>query len=261
MRATGVSQGVFAVTLLALGIIGLIRGDFGAIWEPVPKWASAREALAYLCALIAAGCGLGLLWPRAAAAAARVLFFYLVLWFVLFRLPVIWHAPTVAVTWEGCGETAVILAAAWVLYAQLATGRDRQVLGLLSGASGLRLARALFGLALIAFGVAHFAYVAQTASLVPAWLPAHVSWVYLTGAAYVAAGIAVLVGSRARPAAALAAVMMGLFTLLVWIPAVASAAADASQWSECLISWALTASAWVVADSYRTPPAQRITFR
>jgi hypothetical protein len=63
-----------------------------------------------------------------------------------------------------------------------------------------------------------------------------------------------VIGILARLAATLAAVQIGLFTLLVWVPAVAAGQADSSQWNETMLSWALTASDWVMADSYRGRP-------
>jgi hypothetical protein len=44
--------------------------------------------------------------------------------------------------------------------------------------------------------------------------------------------------------------LIGMFLLLVWVPIVAAGSKDAFQWSETIVSWALLAAAWVVADSF-----------
>ena len=254
LQIAGPGHVVFAVTLIGLGILGLVRRNFTPVWQPVPKGLPAREAFVYFCAGVSLVSGVGLLVPRTSGFAARLLFASLLLWLTLFRLPNLFLAPTVEDSWSGSGETAVMVAAAWVLYVWAASAWDRRRLPFACGKLGLLIARRLYGLALIPFGVAHFVYIPQTASLVPNWLPAHVAWAYFTGGTFVAAGLAVLSGVGARLAATLSAWQIGLFTVLVWLPIVGAGSRDPFVWSETILSCALTAGAWVVADSYRGLP-------
>ena len=141
--------------MIALGIVGLSKSDFSAIWQPVPKGLPGREMFVCLCAIISLVSGVGLLWQRTAAIAARVLLFWFVLWLLFMRLPGFFRGFTVDVYWPAC-QTAVMLAAAWALYTWFATDWEKQRLGFAAGENGLRIARVLYGLALMPFGLAHF---------------------------------------------------------------------------------------------------------
>ncbi len=250
MRIASVGHAIFAATMIGNGILGLVKGDWVSLWQPIPHNA---PVLAYLCAIISLITGIGLLWQRTTTTALRVLLAWLLLWLLLVRVPGIFLAPAVDYWWAAC-MIAAMAAAAWVLYVWFATAWDRQRLAFATGDSGLRIARVLYGVALIPFGIAHFLYLQHTAELVPAWLPWHAAWAYLTGCAFIVAGLAVLIGVCARLAAVLVAWQIGMFTLLVWVPIVAAGTKDAFQWSETVVSVTLTAGAWMVAESYRGLP-------
>jgi uncharacterized membrane protein len=248
-----VSHAVFAMVLIGLGIFGLVKGDFAPGWASVPESIPARQALAYLCDIVYLTCGVGLLLRRTSALAACVFFVYLLLWLLLLRVPWIIVSPQVGTWWPAC-STAVMVAAAWVLYSWLADDWDRRRFGFVLGEKGLLIARMLFGLGLIPIGLAHFLYLDATAPLVPAWLVWPVFWSYFTGGSFIAAGLSLLFGVYARLAAALVTLQFGMLTLLVWVPRIVAGNLNAFQWNEFVVSILLTACAWVVADSYRGMP-------
>ena len=246
MRIASIGHAFFAVMLIALGIVGFLKPHFMPLWGPIPQ---SAPALAYLCSFISLVCGIGLLWRSTATVAARVLLGYLLLWLLIVGLPSVLPSLVLGAWWP-VAKIVPPLAAAWVLYIWFAADWDRQHLGFALGEKGLRIARVLYGVTLIFFGLAHLLYLSLTTPLVPGWLPWHLFWAYFTGGTFIAAGLAVIFKIYAPLAAALSTLQIGLFTLLVWIPIVAAGSKDTFQWSETFLSAALTAAGWVVADSY-----------
>ncbi|MFN8574254.1 MAG: hypothetical protein U0132_19545 [Gemmatimonadaceae bacterium] len=248
---------LFATCLVALGILGLVKGDFTPPWMAVSSVVPGREVLAYLSALIFLCGGLALLWRTSAAAACRVLILFLLAWLVLFRVLSIVRAPNSIGGWWAFGAVSVVLSGAWVLYSALGSAGGGDRLHLATGDRGRRIAQRFFAIGLIPFGIAHFTNVKETAVLVPSWLPGHTALAYLTGAAFLAASVAVFTGVLARLATSLIALQVGLFTLLVWGPVVMGTP-NAFQWDEFVTSCVLTAMAYVVAESYRGVPWLRV---
>jgi uncharacterized membrane protein len=244
---------VYAAMMIALGIQSLIKGDFGIIWEGVPDGLPGTPVLVYFSAIVTLASGLGLLFRRAAPWAAGALLTLHILWFLAFRVRGLFVSSLVEGTWPA-GETMVMAAGAWVLFAWFATDWDRKHFAFATDDSGLRIARVLYGLGLIPFGYAHFAFLQVTADLVPGWIPWHLGWAYLTGATFVIAGVAILAGIGARLAAVLSVWQMGLFFVLVWIPRAAAGSLSPFQWGEFASNLALVAAGWVVAESYRGAP-------
>lgn len=240
----------FAVTFVAIGVTGLASGSFAPIWDQVPKGTPARELLAHLSTFVALICGAGLLAKRTAAPSALALTIFLIIWTAAFKFPFIVRGPLVEGSYQYNGENWVLIAAAWLLYCAFARSPRFP-----AGVIGLRLAYLLYGLGLIAFGLSHFFYLNLTTPLIPAWLPGPpVFWAYLTGSMWLVAGFALLAGFAVRLAALVSAVEIALITLLVWGPMVLAGSMSPGRWTETVVSWALTASALVVAASFADQP-------
>lgn len=251
-----VSQQCLALTMIGLGLLGFVYGDVALVWQHLPiEHMPGARAIAYAFAAIEWIAGVGLLLRRWAKPAAALLTAFMLTWVVLLKVPAVIAVPSMEATWLGFGEIAVILAGAWALFAQAVCDR-RGGWRPITGQRGIRAARVLFALSLPMIGLAHFFYSEQTVALVPAWLPYHLGWAYLTGAASIAACLAVLLGVLPRLAALLEAAMLWIITVLVWVPAIVAAPTDRTAWTALVISAAIACGAWVVADSYRAPTAR-----
>jgi uncharacterized membrane protein YphA (DoxX/SURF4 family) len=71
---------------------------------------------------------------------------------------------------------------------------------------------------LAAFGTEHFTQTKAIGSIIPAWIPGHLFWVYLVGTCFIAAALSLVTGIRARWAASLLALTFFLFVALMYFP-------------------------------------------
>lgn len=117
-----------------------------------------------------------------------------------------------------------------------------------------KIARLLFGVCLIAFGLAHFFYLKPTADFVPAWIPpGQVFWAYATAAGHLAAAVAVLSGIAARLAARLLTAMFIVFGVLVHAPLAFADPHTHFNWAANAMNFALIGAAWLIAASLGQP--------
>jgi uncharacterized membrane protein len=238
----------FAIGMIGMGVLALIYGDFALVWQPVPQWVPGRTALAYASGVIMVLGGFGLLARATRPWAVRILFPYLIIW-ALLKVPALVVAPKIEAVWLGFGELAVLMAGGWVLFARLAELPDRSALAFLTTEKSVWVAQKFLAVWLIPIGLSHIFYVQPTVDLVPAWLPYREGWAYLTGAGHIAAGLGILFSIFPRVAAYAEAAMIGVFTLLVWVPKIVATPKTRLPWTAFFISWVIAAAAWVVAQN------------
>jgi uncharacterized membrane protein len=208
-----------AIGLLGLGILGVVYGDFALVWQPVAAWVPGRTALAYLTAVLECITALSLLFPRTSRWAVRVLFPGVIIWQML-RLPALFAGPTHEGVYLGFGETAILFAGGFTLFARLADLSPGSRLAFLTSEDAVRIARLYFGLWIIPIGLSHFVYHDATIRLIPMWIPNRSFFAYLTGAGQIASGLGLLFNVLPRVAAYAEAAQLWIYAVLIWIPAV-----------------------------------------
>jgi uncharacterized membrane protein YphA (DoxX/SURF4 family) len=242
--ARRISVRIYGLAAVALGLVGLVWGDYAVVWQPVPDGVPGQTTLGYAVAVPFLLAGLAMHWQRVAYLGALVLTVLYGLGATFLDIPRVIAHPSVFVGWEGAAELMALVAGGLVAYAHCAQ---------LEPATAERLSkigRFIFAACLIVFGLAHFFYLAYTAKLVPAWLPpTQTFWVYATAVGFFAAATALLSGIAARLAAMLLTAMFVVFGLLVHAPPIFFHPHIHFNWAENAINFALIGSAWVIAAS------------
>jgi uncharacterized membrane protein len=246
MRLTGLGRVLFALSFVSTGVLAIVTRDFALVWRPLAEKGPWHESLAIIAGALLVAAAIALLIPRTSQVAAVVLAGFLLSRELVLQLPVVVAHPLVEASWYSVSENLILLAGAWTIFS-LSSRED----GALARFRCVRAGQILFALALPAIGLSHFFYLDQTAPLIPPWLPLHVPLAYLTGTAHIAAGAAILFGVLPRLAATLEALMVSLFTLLVWVPTVSTHVTNRFEWSELCVSTAIAGAAWSVAESFR----------
>ena len=80
------------------------------------------------------------------------------------------------------------------------------------------IARILFAIPFVVFGLLHFLFAGAMASIVPVWLPGGIIWVFITGLCLLAAGISIIIEQHAALACKLLAVLLFIFVATVHLP-------------------------------------------
>ena len=232
---------LFAIAVAAFGIDYLLHGHFATGHPPAPGYTPGAPWTAYLLGAYLVLAALGIVTGVAArrcALALGVLFFLCVVLLHGFQfMGIVLHggARTEAFEALAFGCEAFILAA--LLPGRPSAAIDRLAL----------VARFVFALSLIVFGVQHFLYAGYIATLVTAWIPGHLFLVYLSGVGFIAAGIAIAINVQARLAATAIGAMLLLWVLVLHLPRAIAAWSNGDEWSSLFVALGIGGGSLVVA--------------
>ncbi|NGP77941.1 DoxX family protein [Balneolaceae bacterium YR4-1] len=110
-----------------------------------------------------------------------------------------------------------------------------------------KIGRYVFAIPFGIFGIFHFMNGSAMAGMVP--IPGGVFWIYLTGAALLAASLSIMIEQYTRLACILLGIMLIIFVLSIHLPGVMSGEMQPSM-TNLLKDLALAGGAWILAGNY-----------
>jgi uncharacterized membrane protein len=236
---------VYGLGVMALGLASLAFREFDP-GQPVPEHFPYRTVLAYAAGAFIVAAAAGVEWRRTAAwgAVALAVYYGVFVVVLLDGRQLLSHYAEYGI-YEGLSMQLALTLGGLIVYAAAAK------IDVALSERLTRFCQLAFGVCTLIWGGAHFVYMNLTAPLVPKWLPpSQVFWGYVTGVCFIAAGLAILTGIKARLAAILLTVMIACFGLLVNDRILLTRVLSSHwNWSESSLNLALIGVAWLVAES------------
>jgi uncharacterized membrane protein len=237
----------FAVALTVFGIQYFQFGKYMGGLPPVPPWAPGGALGAYLVGVILLVAAMSLAINKEARISALVIGSLFLLCVVFLQLQHFSAVVHNGVERTRAFEPFALAGAAFVLAAVLPRGSTSAAPGL--NANLILLGRVIFGVSLVIFGWQHFLYATFLASLVPAWLPAHLFWIYFTGAGMVAAGLGIVFNVLGALSAGGLALMFGLWVLVLHGPRVLAQPHNGDEIASLFVALAFCGASLIIAGA------------
>ena len=244
----------FAVSIAFFGAQYLLYGRFEGGLPPVPPWTPGAPVLAYVLgvALIFPALSIVSLWKaRQSAISLGTLLLLSFLFLHCLHASSILHNGT---NRTRAFECLTLSAIAFSLAGILANDRNSSTESRATNWP-LLLGRFLFAVSMVVFGVQHFMYAGFIATLIPAWIPLHLFWVYLTGTGMMVAGLSIATGILASLASMGLGLMFLLWFLLLHAPRVVASPRNGDEWTSAFVALAVSGGSFLLASTFSRRPS------
>jgi uncharacterized membrane protein YphA (DoxX/SURF4 family) len=254
------SRVCIAVALIGFGVQQFhFTGDLAGI-ELLPPWLLTHASSAWPVGILLIAGAINIALTRRARVVSIVLAFLFLVSLLLF------DQSSFAQMGQDIGqrtrvfEMITISAGFLILAASLPAGNwssDR-------AHSAIRIAglvgRLCFAVSMAVFGWSHIVIPKFIASLIPAWMPAHLFFAYFTACVFFAAALALVTGFLLRPASFALGLMLFLWVITLHAPRVAAAMHNRDEWNSLFVALIISGFSFVLAASPTCAKASALSF-
>jgi uncharacterized membrane protein YphA (DoxX/SURF4 family) len=238
---------LFVAAVAGLAMISLITSSLPVALIPVSKTAGSKVFIAWLFAIILLTACISIIINKMTTTAAYIIaavFFFIL---VAIHLPLLIPDVHNANEWVAFLEILSISCGGFLLAAIVNTDIEntRRNIFILKSAT---IAKFVFALAIVIFGVQHIMYEQFIITLIPAWLPFKQFWAYMVEAAFILTPISILLNIKTRLATFLLGLMFITWVLILHAPRVFNAPKIKAEWTSMFIALAMGGISLMIAS-------------
>jgi len=215
---------IFALGIIALGVLQFFAKDFIVGRPPSPAWAAAipgKIVWAYLSGSLLVITGLAVILNKKAGTATIIMGLIIFIFSFLFRyLPDMTNINSIEdLLWKvGAYKTLALCGGAFIVAASFFKEKNRNSNIFFTNNVLVTIGWILLSIFLIDCGIAHFKFDDFVKDLVPAYIPAPYFWTYFAAVALLAGGTGLIFKQTRKWAAALSGIMILLWFAMLHIP-------------------------------------------
>ena len=214
-----IGQLFIALALFVFGIQHFVYLNFVTrAFPPLPLWVPATHIFACLFGALLCITAFSIAFRYKAHTCSLWLASAIFLMFAVFLLPSLLVNLKNGFVWTNSGKALVLVGENLLIAGSTSdqTPAQNSVIRFLE--RFIPLGKYLLAGFFILAAILHFVYAEFVAMLIPAWIPAHLFWTYFAALALIAGAIGMLIPRTAQLAAALSALMVFLWVILLHIP-------------------------------------------
>jgi uncharacterized membrane protein len=244
----------YGMSIAVLGLLTIYYKVFPYILLPPQYLTPGNEMISYISGALLVLGGLFIVLQKQTRLVSFLLGIALLLIFCFCFIPFMFSANANfrhLTEWENA-EKELALAGGALIIAGCFSPKNKKNFGEIWGEL-IPIGAILYSIPIISFGILHFIYGKDVATMVPSWIPFHLFWIYFAGTALLGSGIAIILKIKPGLIAALLGLMIFIWFIILHIPdVIASSPVDqGDQVSSAFLALAYSGIAFVIAGASR----------
>jgi uncharacterized membrane protein len=243
----------YGITIAGIGFLTVYYHDFPyMLIPPNHSWIPGLMELAYFFGAMLMLAGLFIILRIKTRLISLLLATVLLLIFCFYFIPYEFFVSPNYLhfgDWENAAKELALCGGAFVVACNFAEKNETSFTRFLGKL--VSFGKVLFSITITSFGIDHFLFAKEAADYVPAWVPWHLFWMYFTGTALIASGVAIIFDIKRSIAATLLGSMILTWFIVLHIPRVVAspAAFMGSEITSALIALGYSGIAFVIAGA------------
>ncbi|MES2826296.1 MAG: hypothetical protein V4732_22065 [Pseudomonadota bacterium] len=239
-----------AVAMIAFGIQHFIYLNFMTrIFAPLPAWMPAHAVFAVIAGILLCLTGAAIILKKNAFNFSLALASAILLMFAIFQLPGLIGNLSNPMIWTNAGKALVLAGANLIVAGSLANDARTGSFTLLKPL--IPFGKIFLAGFFILAAIMHFLYADFVATLIPTWIPARLFWTYFAAIALIAGAVGMFIPKTEFYAAALSALMIFLWVILLHAPRALADLHDANETTAFFEALAMCGASLLIACKKR----------